>query len=677
MQSTHAPYRRFRLARRSTNIEISALKTERDYLSSILNASPMPMLLVDTRGDVIQVNSAVRDYCFDYEGLHDNRCGTILKCVNALSGAGMCGKAPACSSCHILRALLKVLESGIPCRGEASIKRNWTNGTITEAWILYSVEAVSLGKQRHALLSFMDITGRKREETLLRIRGEEFRALVENSPDVIARYDRLCRRIYINPAMERLAGTSADSLLGKTPSETFVASKNSSLQVHYTVKRVIDSGIAQENELVWKNTNGEMQYFQGRYVPEYDQDGAVESVLGITRDITSLRRTEALLLHAQKMESIGTLAGGVAHDFNNILTVIMGYTELLHLSINGDEKKLGFVREITDSVKRGSELTRSLLTFCGKREPQKQQDDLNKIVTKLQKSMSRLIRSDISLTFQVCTEHLPVYVDSAQIEHVLINLMINARDAINSEGRIHVATRLLKLHKELLTSNTVIPPGNYGIVSVSDDGIGMTSKTRERIFEPFFTTKEIGKGTGLGLAIVFGIVGSHNGCIAVTSESGNGSHFEIYLPLSSKPGQENASPVPEVPKLSELHGSETVLLVDDDNIVLEITGRILTNYGYKVMTALNGAEAVDIFKENRDEIQVVVTDLIMPRMNGREAIKLIRKEDPKLPVILVSGHTFDIIDLPAVEALDIAFLPKPVYPQKLLATIRSELERAR
>lgn len=654
-------------------IATGALTLERDNLSSVFDATPMPMLLADNRMEVARINSAFRDFCTDYNDLPDKRCGTLLKCSNALSEPEGCGNSPACESCRIARALREVLRSGLPVHGEASVPLAGPAGSTTEVWLLFGAEAVSLYGRRHVLLSFLDITGRKHEETVRHARAEEFRALVENSPDIITRYDRLCRRVYVNPAMEKLAGTSADLLTGKTPTETFVATPDVGWQVQSAVEQVLWRGVAKESELSWKDSNGVARHFQARYVPEYDANGEITSVLGITRDITSLRRTEAQLQHAQKMESIGTLAGGVAHDFNNILTVIGGYSELLRLSRKNDEKVIEFAREISDSVNRGAELTRSLLTFSGKHEPQMHYDNLNLIVANLQKSMSRLLRSDITLTFGLCENQLPVYADRLQIEQVLINLMVNARDALASGGTIDVTTALVEVDEETAVSGgATLSPGSYGLVTFSDNGTGMNEQTLARIFEPFFTTKETGKGTGLGLAIAFGIVGNHKGRISVKSAPGKGSTFGIYLPIFK-----GASPQKDVqePETAPLYGNETILLVEDETIVLRVTGELLAQYGYTALTAKDGVEALEIFREHHEEIRMVITDMIMPRMNGRAVIEHIRSENPDLPLILMSGYTADIIDHNALQALNVIMLQKPVLSHKLLKTIRSGLER--
>jgi PAS domain S-box-containing protein len=655
---------------RGIGTKATALMTERDHLKSVFNAAPMPMLLVDERMEVVRVNSALREYCTDYDALPDRRCGTILKCVNALSEQ-RCGNSPECDPCGLLRALRKVLSSGQAAHGETTVQQTSRGEAAEKAWVLYGVEELTFDGRRHALVSFMDITRRKRMEEALAAREQEFRALVENSPDSIARYDRLCRRVYVNPALERVAGKSADRLTGRTPAEASVSTPEVGRQVQVAVEQVLKRGVPAEIELSWEDSNRVTLHFLSRFVPEFDPEGNVASVLNITRDITSLRKTEAQLQHAQKMESIGTLAGGVAHDFNNILTVIVGYSELLQISLKGDERRLGFVQEIFASVNRGAELTRSLLTFSGKREQQKQFDDLNQIVVNLQKSMSRLLRSDITLNFTLCADLLPVFADRVQIEQVLINLMVNARDALTADGQIEVTTRLVDVKQEIVTGGTTLSPGSYGLVTVTDNGEGMNEETLGRIFEPFFTTKELGKGTGLGLAIVFGIVGNHNGHVTVESIPGKGSVFGVYIPIHKGPRQPKIAPEPET---ASGHGNETILLADDDPIILKMTREILMHSGYTVLTASDGVEALEVFAAHRDEIRMVVTDLIMPRMNGRETITQIRKEKQDLPVILVSGHTFEIIDLAAMENLNIVFMPKPVNFQKLLAMIRTVLD---
>jgi len=777
---------------RRINRATAALMTERDNLSAVFDATPMPMLLFDDRMEAVRVNGAFRAYCSDYDTLPDKRCGTILKCANALSTPQGCGHSAACDSGLLMQALREVLKSGLSVHGEVTIPRAGQDGSAMGLLLLYGVEPVSLDGKIHALLSFLDISERKLMEKKLAASEHEFRALaetmpdniarydcncrilyinpalertlgisldavkgkrpleifpagqyidyqaaldnvlatgvdaemempmpdgaggivyyqirmvverdqegamcgalaigrnitelkqlereqanrerelrtlVENTPDSIARYDQFCRRIYVNPAMELLSGRPASYLIGRTPFEAFVVTPEVGRKVQDAVEQVLDQAEPIEIELIWKDSGGLNRYSLSRYVPEFDANGEVTSVLSITRDITTLRSTEAQLQHAQKLESIGFLAGGVAHDFNNILAVIGGYAELLKLTISGNEVRHAYLQEIIDGVNRGTELTRSLLLFSGKHEPNKQYDSLNLIVANLEKSMLRLISSDITLSFGICNDQLPVLADRGQIEQVVINLMVNARDALVSGGQIRVETALADIREAITTGSTTLPPGRYGLITVADNGIGMDRETAARIFDPFFTTKESGKGTGLGLAIVSGIVAQHGGHIAVESAPGDGTFFKVYLPVCE------GHLVREQAKDQEhavLCGNETVLVADDDPNLLLMTANMLARYGYTVLTAADGVEALHIYESRRNEIQAVIIDLIMPRMNGWETVARMRQQRPALPVILTSGYSDVVFDEP-----DLRFLPKPVCIKKLTETLRSALD---
>ncbi|MDD2853582.1 MAG: PAS domain-containing protein [Desulfuromonadaceae bacterium] len=769
-----------------------ALIAERDNLSSVFDATPMPMLLFGDRMEVVRANSAFRGYCIDYDALPDKRCGTLLKCVNSFVDTG-CGNSPACDPCRLMRALRGVSRSGAPDHGETTVLRAERDGGMTEISLLYGVESVLLDGQSHVLMSFMDISERHRMEKklaaseqefrslaetlpdniarydrdcrvlyinpvlektlgmplelvigkvpteipstvpfdeyetrlrsvlasgidnemdLLRSDGEggilyshiqmvaerdnegniigalaighnitelkrlekqqaaheqEFRALVDNNPDAIVRYDQFCRRIYVNPAMEQLSSQSADRLIGKAPAEVSVFTPEVNQEIQDTVNRVFERCVSQELELTWKDSGGMIHHVLTRYVPELGANREVTSVLSIARDITAFRNMEAQLQHAQKIESIGLLAGGVAHDFNNILSVIGGYAELLKLTITENEEIISYAREISDFVNRGAELTRSLLAFSGKHELQKQYDSLNQIVTNLQKSMSRLLSSDITLSFELCDDQLPVFADRSQIEQILINLIVNARDALSPGGRICVDTALVEVREDVVESGATLTPGSYGRITVSDNGVGMDTETIARIFDPFFTTKGAGKGTGLGLAIVFGIVGNHGGHISVESSPGNGAAFRVYLPVYH--GNKRPKQLQE-PQSAELLGNETVLLADDEPNLQQMTAKILRQYGYTVLTATDGEEALQVFEAHKEDIQAVIIDMIMPRMNGRETIARLRYQKPDLPIILTSGYC-DVV----VDESDMCFLPKPVHFKKLMVTLRALLGR--
>ena len=404
-----------------------------------------------------------------------------------------------------------------------------------------------------------------------------------------------------------------------------------------------------------------------------DEDNNLQALVGVVSDVSDRKHAEeerALLehqlLHSQKLESVGVLAGGIAHDFNNVLTIINGYAALLQATLIDDPENLGFVKEISASVVRATDMTRSLLAFSGKHEVLLRYDDLNLILANLRNSLGRLIREDILLAIGVGEERLPVYVDRVQIEQLLINLVVNAGDAIGTGGTISVATMLVNIEHNRMEGNAVIPPGEYVCLCVADSGSGMDAETIEHIFEPFFTTKEKGKGTGLGLAIVHSIVAKHNGCLSVISAPGAGTEFRIYLP-------QYVGEIPlglaESDETLDLRGTETVLMVEDDKSVMKLHKEMLGRYGYTVLHAYHGIEALELFNANRDKIQIVVVDVIMPHLNGGEVVRQIRQQCPELPVIMTSGYTDEIIDRASIDELKVIFLQKPVQRFDLLATI--------
>jgi PAS domain S-box-containing protein len=439
------------------------------------------------------------------------------------------------------------------------------------------------------------------------------------------------------------------------------------LYTHFSRSRFIPDGMHAEGDYSFDNRRCRLVFSAG---PIRDRDGRVIAAIQTLEDITERISLESQLIHAQKMESVGTLAGGVAHDFNNVLTVISGYTDLLKLSLEGDDLNMQFAQEISASVERAADMTRSLLAFSGKHEVLLQYDDLNRILQTIRKSLLRLIREDITLKILAGEERLPVYVDRVQIEQVLINLVVNARDALRPGGTISVATALVTYKEARMEGKTVIPPGDYVCLSVADSGAGMTDEVLEHIFEPFFTTKEKGKGTGLGLSIVHGMVTKHNGHISVLSASGVGTEFRVYLPLYA--GEVIQKQI-EVQRSASHGGTETVLVVEDDEAIMKLHKDVLGRYGYTVLAAYDGVEAMEIFNARFDEIGIAVVDVIMPRMNGRELVEQIRRRRPELPIIMTSGYTDEIIDFAVIDELRVVFLQKPVRPLDLLSLIQSRL----
>ncbi len=424
---------------------------------------------------------------------------------------------------------------------------------------------------------------------------------------------------------------------------------------------------------------GEWKWVQDRgRVVEWDELDRPLRMTGTTTDITDRRwaeeekrRLENQLNHSQKMEAIGQLAGGVAHEFNNIMTAIIGYGHLMVMKTEEHSPLRHFAAQILTSAERASGLTRSLLTFSRKQISNAHHVNVNETIEKMGKLLSRLIREDIEFRTEFADERLIVLADDGQIEQVLMNLVTNARDAMPSGGVVSISTGVEEMGPEFISSFGCGQVGTYVRISVKDTGTGMDETTREKIFEPFFTTKEPGKGTGLGLAIVYGIIKQHNGYIKVTSTPGQGTDISIYFRLVQ--GGEGSSVSASALQLKT--GTETILIAEDDNDVRSLDRELFEECGYTVIEAGNGRQALELFQEHKDRIDLVMFDVIMPKMNGREVFEEIRKIRPDMKVLFTSGYTGDILN--GVSGIDneYDFVAKPLPPEDLMAKVREILDR--
>ncbi|MBI4683652.1 MAG: response regulator [Nitrospirae bacterium] len=394
-------------------------------------------------------------------------------------------------------------------------------------------------------------------------------------------------------------------------------------------------------------------------------------ISGMVMDITEHKKLEAKLIHAQKMETVGTLAGGVAHDFNNILTAIIGYGNLLKMKMKNDDPLLHFTEQILSSSERAANLVRNLLAFSRKQITNPRPLNINEIVNRVENLLRRIIGEDIELKITLTDEDLTVIVDSGQIEQVLMNLATNARDAMPNGGTLTICTELTKPDEEFITVNNHEKAWRYALISVSDTGIGMDKDTKDKIFEPFFTTKEVGKGTGLGLSIVYGIVQQHDGFIDYYSELGKGTTFKIYLPVIKLKDtvQTKSAEITEVKG-----GTETILLAEDEEKVRTIAKTVLEEAGYKVIEALDGEDAINKFIENKDKVQFLLFDIIMPKMSGRTAFEKIKEIRPDIKVLFVSGYSADFIHEKEILEQGLNFMSKPITPTALLTRVREVLD---
>jgi PAS domain S-box-containing protein len=406
-----------------------------------------------------------------------------------------------------------------------------------------------------------------------------------------------------------------------------------------------------------------------KFVTQHNRDYMVS----IARDVTEKRRLEEQLRQAQKMEAVGQLAGGVAHDFNNILSAIIGYGHVLFEKMEEADPLRVNVEQILEAAEKAADVTHSLLAFSRKQIFNLKPVDINEVIRKMERFLSRVIGEDVELKTLLHEAQLPVLADNGQMEQVLMNLAMNARDAMPRGGSLTITAGRFVLDDAFVAAHGYGERGGYALISVNDTGKGMDEETRSRIFEPFFTTKEMGKGTGLGLAMVYGIIKQHGGYINVYSEPGRGATFRIYLPLSSgaiEQGQET----PEVTATSA-GGTETILVAEDDAAIRRLLEIVLREYGYSVVMAADGEEAVKKFMENRDRIDLLLFDMIMPKKNGREAYEEIRKIRPEIKTIFASGYTADVVHKEGVLAEGAEFLLKPISPKDLVRKVRETLDK--
>jgi len=493
-----------------------------------------------------------------------------------------------------------------------------------------------------------------------------YRSLLRSSADAIVTYDLEGKTLFINPAFTKIFGWTLEEMEGKRIPFVPEPEKEATMTI---IKGIVKNGTSCHGFETKRTTKDgrllDVSISASRYD---DHEGNPTGSLVILRDISERKKLEAKLQYIERMEAIGTLAGGIAHDFNNLMMGMLGNISLILYDISPEDSKYERLKNVEKLIQSGSKLTSQLLGYARKGKYEVRQLNLNQLVGESSVTFGRT-RKEIKIHRELAENLFPVKADEAQIEQVLMNLYINAADAMPEGGDLFLQTRAVT-DKNMGDKPYSPKPGNYAFLKVKDNGTGMDNKTIERIFEPFFTTKEIGRGSGLGLASAYGIIKGHGGYIDVESKIGQGSVFNIYLPASEELP-------PKKREMSEyiVKGNETILLVDDEEIVIEVGSQLLEKLGYSVLEAKSGKEAITIFQENTDKIDMIILDIIMPDMGGGEAFDKIKKIVPDVKVLLSSGYS---IDGKATEILKRGcdgFIQKPFNIKDLSKKIREVLNK--
>lgn len=511
-----------------------------------------------------------------------------------------------------------------------------------------------------------ELAERKRAEENLR----KLSVAVEQNPASIIITNTAGTIEYVNPHFTELTGYAFEEAVGQSPS--ILKTGETTTAEYRQLWETILAGGEWRGEFHNRNKDGELYWEQALIAPIRDENDTITHFIAIKEDITERKKLEGQLRHSQKMDAIGQLAGGIAHDFNNILTAIVGYASIMQLKLPLESPLKKTAEQIAATAERGASLTQGLLAFSRKQTTNSVAVDLNEIINRVHQLLLRLISEDIHLEINLDSSGLPIMADSGQIEQVLMNLLTNSRDAMTQGGSISITTESVRLSSDFVLARGFGNPGDYALLTVSDTGEGMEPEIVKHIFEPFYTTKEMGKGTGLGLSIVYGIIKKHNGYIICHSTIGLGTIFQIYLPLLDAVPVAHESVVEQ--EVAQVVGQDAILLAEDNDTTRVLGKEILEEFGYSVIEAVDGADAVEKFREHGARISLVIMDVIMPKMNGREAYDAIRAIVPEARVLFCSGYAKDVVVSQGGLEEGMNYLPKPFTPKELLMKIREVLD---
>jgi PAS domain S-box-containing protein len=548
---------------------------------------------------------------------------------------------------------------GVLCCEHVGPKRTWTTDEATFAVAVASVVSLVL-----------ETAERRRIERELRLLD----AALNAAANAMVITDRAGSIVWVNPAFTALTGYSSDEAVGRNHRE-MVKSGAHDPAFYEGLWKVIAAGEVWRGEMINRRKDGTRYHEAQTITPVKDGTGTITHFIAIKRDLTERRQLEAQFRQSQKMEVIGQLAGGVAHDFNNLLTVIHGYARFMASDEGGrDDAQAGHVDEIIKAAERAAQLTKQLLAFSRRQVMETSTFDVNELIGQLGKMLQRLIGEHIEVRVPPAHERLLVTADRGQVEQVLMNLAVNAKDAMPTGGVLEFRTSIVDAGADGPLPDAA-KAGSYIAIAVADTGTGMSEEVRARVFEPFFTTKPADKGTGLGLSTVYGIVTQSGGHVLVASQLGTGSTFTVYLPRASQPA-DSTTPKPAATAQPKPHGGdEVILLVEDEEPVRMLAGTLLKRAGYSIVEATRPSEATQVFDRLEGGVDLLVTDMVMPGGTGAELFLTLIEKRPGLRVVFMSGYPED----PALETIlsrpGTTFLAKPFTAERLMRTVREVLDR--
>jgi len=643
-----------------------ALSKERNFTVSLLQGCSTPVFVIDNEHRLIFWNRAC-------EALTGIPADELLGTDTHWSGFYH-EKAP----CLVDLLIDKVLPDGNKEFNRSNIIRDgvhgerWLNVGGRKRYLSFSAAPIlnDSGEIVAAVETLEDLTERKvLEEELLKLTYA-----VTQSPIGIIITDSKGVIEYVNPRFTGITGYMLEDVQGEH-SSMFKWVDASEKSYRELLKTILD-GREWRGRFQNRRKSGELYWEETLIAPIKNSEGTITHFIAMKEDISDRVRLEEELHYSQKMDSIGRMAGGLAHDFNNILTAIAGYVGIMEFYTTEESPLSSSIKQIRSSVERAAMLVQGLLDFSRRQRSNPLPVNLNDIVNRVGRLLTTLIGEDITLHNFLSEAPLEILADTVQIEQLIMHLVNNSRDAMPNGGELWIGTRLTTLDNDFIRRYGYGTVGEYALLTVTDNGTGMDAETLEKIYEPFFSTKGVGKGSGLGLSVAYGCVRQHKGFLTCYSEPGKGTQFNIYFPLNVKLEEpEIEEQLPKITDKGQLRGSETLLLVEDDEEVLEIIKSLLEEFGYYVLTAKDGKNAVLLFKENSQKIKLVILDAIMPKKSGWETSREILAEVPWMKALFISGYTREaLIEKGMLEEMSL-FLPKPIAPLDLLRTVREVLNK--